>query len=378
MNPSRLLILSFSDISADARVLKQVRLFADRYSVTTYGYGPSPDPRVRHLRLDDAYDIRRWRRSDLILRRFRRIYWRQPAIRQARADLAQLEPFDVILANDIDAIGLALALNPVKGVHADIHEYAPRQNEEILVWRAFIAPFVRWMCRQFLPRAASMTTLGQGIADEYRRAYGLHAGVVTNAAPYVDREAGPVASPIRLVHSGASIRNRRLEVFIDAVAATTSDVTLDFYLMGNNPEYIALLEERAAGSRRIQFLDPVPYQDLVARLHEYDVGICVIAPTNFNNRWSLPNKFFDYVQARLGLIIGPSSEMRRILDAHGFGTVADDFGAAALTRVLDSLTVDQVRDWKSRAAAAAHELSSETQVEVWGTAIGALMNGAGA
>lgn len=376
MTRPRLLILSFSDISADARVLKQVRLFADRYDVTTYGYGPSPDPLVRHLQLDDAYDIRRWRRSDLILRRFRRIYWRQPAIREALADLAQLERFDVILANDIDSIGLALALNPVSGVHADIHEYAPRQNEEILVWRVFIAPFVRWMCRRFLPDAASMTTVGHGIANEYRRVYGLRPGVVTNAAPYVALAAGPVGSPIRLVHSGASIRNRRLEVLIDAVAATTSDVTLDLYLMGNDPEYIALLRDRAAGSDSIRFLDPVPYKDLIARLNGYDVGIHVIAPTNFNNRWALPNKFFDYVQARLGLIIGPSSEMRRILDSHGFGAVADDFGAAALTRALDSLTADQVRNWKSRADAVAHELSSETQVEVWGTAIGALMTGA--
>jgi len=374
MTRPRLLIISFSDISADARVLKQVKLFAGRYDVTTYGYGPSPDPRVRHLQLDDSYDIRRWRRSDLILRRFRRVYWGQPAIRQAKADLEDDGRFDVILADDIDTVGLALALNPVKGVHADIHEYAPRQNEEILVWRIFIAPFVRWMCRQFLPRAASMTTVGQGIADEYRRAYGLRAGVVTNAAPYFELTARPVGSPIRLVHSGASIRNRRLEVLIDAVAATTSDVTLDLYLMGNNPEYIEELRDRAAGSGQVRFPNPAAYADLIALLNGYDVGIVVIPPTNFNNRWTLPNKFFDYVQARLGLIIGPSPEMKSILDAHGFGAVADDFGAAALTRVLNSLTADQVRDWKTRASTAARELSSEAQVELWATAVEALVN----
>jgi len=372
MSRPRLLILSFSNISEDARVLKQVRHFASRYDVTTYGYGPSPGRGVQHLRLDDANDIRRWSRRDLILRRFRRMYWQQSAVRQAQDDLARVERFDVILANDIDTVGLALALDPVNGVHADIHEYAPRQNEELLVWRLFIAPFVRWMCRRFLPSAASMTTVGQGIADEYKRVYGLDAEVVTNAAPFAELDAGPVGSPVRLVHSGASLRNRRLEVLVDAVTATTSDVTLDLYLMRNDPSYIVLLRERAAGSDRVRFPDPLPYQDLIARLNEYDVGIHVIAPTNFNNRWALPNKFFDYVQARLGLIIGPSSEMKRILDACGFGVAADDFGAATLTRVLDSLTVDQVHEWKSRAAAAARELSSETQVEVWDAAIAAL------
>ena len=372
MSRPRLLILSFSDVSADARVLKQVNLFADRYEVTTYSYGPSPDPRVRHIQLDDSRGIRRWSRLNLITRRFHRIYWAQPAITQAITDLTPLPRFDVILGNDIDTIGLALALDPVHGVHADIHEYAPRQNEELLVWRVFIAPFVTWMCRQFLPRAASMTTVGQGIADEYRRVFGVKAEVVTNAAPYAELTAGPVGSTIRLVHSGASIRNRRLEVLVDAALATATDVTLDLYLMGNDPDYVAELHERAAGSDRIRFPNTVPYQQLIARLNEYDVGMHVVAPTNFNNRLALPNKFFDYVQARLGVIIGPSVEMQGLLEAHRFGAVADNFGAAALTRVLDSLTPDQIRGWKSRASTASRSLSSEEQVVVWGAAIEAL------
>ena len=376
MTRPRLLILSFSNISADARVLKQVTLFADRYDVTTCGYGPSPDHRVRHVRIGDEHGIRRWTRRDLILRRFRRIHWGQPAICQAKAELAPLDRFDVVLANDVDAVGLALSLDPVHGVHADIHEYAPRQNEEQLVWRLFEAPYVRWMCRQFLPRAASMTTVGGGIADEYQRVYGIHADVVTNAAPYAEFTPGPVGSPIRLVHSGASIRNRRLEVLVDAVLATTSDVTLDLYLMGNDPEYVTELHERAAGSDRIRFPETVSYQQLIARLNEYDVGLHVMAPTNFNNRWALPNKFFDYVQARLGLVIGPSVEMQGLLQANGFGAVADDFHAAAVTRVLDTLTVATVQTWKSRAADAAHTLSSENQVTVWGAAIDTLLDSA--
>ncbi|CAN5344098.1 glycosyltransferase family 4 protein [soil metagenome] len=371
MTLSRLLILSFSNISADARVLKQVKFFADRYDVTTYGYGPSPDDRVRHIQLDDSHGIRRWRRSDLILRRFRLIYGQQPAVARARADLAT-EQFDVILANDVDAIGLALDLEPTHGVHADIHEYAPRQNEELLIWRVFIAPYVRWMCRRFLPRAASMTTVGQGIADEYLRVYGVRAGVVTNAAPYAELAAKPVDEPIRLVHSGASLRNRRLELLVDAALTTTTPVTLDLYLMGNDPEYVQELRERAASSERVRFPAAVPYQQLIERLNEYDVGLHVIAPTNFNNRWALPNKFFDYVQARLGIIIGPSAEMESLLEARKLGAVAGGFDAVAVSRVLDSLTPQVVHTWKSAAVDAAYALSSESQVLIWGAAIDAL------
>jgi len=374
MNRPRLLIVSFSSIASDARVLKQVKYFADRYDVTTCGYGPSPDERVDHVRLDEANGFRRWRRRDLVLRRFKRIYAGQPAVRQAATELAGRERFDAILANDIDTVGLALALDPLHGVHADIHEYAPRQNEEQLVFRIFEAPYVRWLCRRFLTRATSMTTVGEGIADEYERVFGLRADVVTNAAPYAQLSPQPVGSPIRLVHSGASLRNRRLEVLIDATAATTTDVTLDLYLMGNDPEYVVELRERAAGSDRIRFPEPVPYRDLIARLNEYDVGVHIVAPTNFNNRWALPNKFFDYVQARLGLIIGPSAEMERLLQANGLGAVTAGFDAASLQRVLDSLTAEDVRTWKAHAVESAHALSSEMQVEIWGSAVAALVD----
>lgn len=365
MTKPRLLILSFSNISADARVLKQVNLFADRYAVTTCGYGPSPHASVTHVELSGDDRLHRWRRRDLILRRFARMYWTQSAIQAARIALEPLGTFDAIVANDVDAVGLALDLKPRCGVHADIHEYAPRQNEEILVWRVFEAPYMRWLCRRFLTKAASVTTVGTGLANEYRRKFGVTADIVTNATPFRELSPTPVAKPIRLVHSGASLRNRRLEVLVDAVMATSNDVTLDMYLMGNDPAYVEELRQRAAGSDRIVMREPLPYAQLIDRLNAYDVGIHIIAPTNFNNRWSLPNKFFDYTQARLGLIIGPSPEMSSLLAEHGIGAVSADFGAPALTQVIDSLDVETVSGWKEHAHLAARALSSESQVTVW-------------
>ncbi|MGO3482613.1 MAG: glycosyltransferase family 1 protein, partial [Cellulosimicrobium funkei] len=55
MSRPRLLILSFSPIASDARVLKQVHAFQDDYQVTTCGYGPAPGG-VEHLRIPD--DVR--------------------------------------------------------------------------------------------------------------------------------------------------------------------------------------------------------------------------------------------------------------------------------------------------------------------------------
>ena len=119
--------------------------------------------------------------------------------------------------------------------------------------------------------------------------------------------------------------------------------------------------------------DPVPYAELTQTLRSYDVGVHILPPVNFNNRWALPNKIFDYVQARLGVIVGPSPEMSRVLAAHGFGAVADGFTVADLTRVLDTVTPSVVAGWKAASDAAAGELSGESQTEGWARAVAALV-----
>lgn len=361
MNGRRLLIISFSRIEADARVLKQVDRLSKDAEVHTVGYGDAPAGVRSHIRIPDEFPIWRYDREKVVTRRFESAYWRNRAIGFARGALDGTR-WDVVLANDVDAVGLALAQNSTHGVHADLHEYAPRQKEDVLKWRVFVAPFVRWMCRRFVVRADSVTTVGQGIADEYRRAYGIRADVVTNAAPFVDLKPIEVDRPLRLVHSGAALRDRNILAIVDAVDATTADVSLDLYLTPNDPGFLEEVRTRVAHSARSELHEPVPYAELSGVLNSHDIGIHMLPPVNFNNTWALPNKFFDYVQARLGVIIGPSPEMARLLSSHGVGAVADGFSSEDLTHVLDALSTDQVVSWKRAADASASELSSETQV----------------
>ena len=372
MSAPRLLIISFSTITSDARVLKQVRRLAGEYELHTVGYGPAPEGVAGHVRVPDELAIWRYDRAAVVMRRYSTAYWGNRAIAFAAEALSGTE-WDVVLADDVDTVGLALSLKPAYGVHADLHEYAPRQKEDVRQWRLFVAPFIRWMCREFVTRAASVTTVGQGIADEYAREFGISAGVVTNAAPYAELGATPVGSPLRLVHSGAALRDRNITAILDAVDATRSDVELSLYLTPNDPAFLEEVRARAASSDRITLHDPVPYDDLSRTLNAHDVGIHILPPVNFNNRWALPNKFFDYVQARLGVIIGPSPEMARVLTEHGFGAVAAGFTSADLAAALDGLTPEAVAGWKRASDASARALSGESQVEAWAAAIARLV-----
>ena len=367
-----LLILSFSDISADARVLKQVTAFRDRYEVTTCGYGPAPEGVAHHVQLPSTEEVWRYSRRLLLLRQYARAYRENGAIRAATEALADRR-FDVILANDVDAVPLALSLRPRAGVHADLHEFAPAQKSELLRWRLFVSPFMAWLCRTAVTRASSVSTVAHGIAREYRRRFGITASVVTNATPYVDLEPTAVHDPLALVHSGACFRNRHLGIMLDAVEKARTPVTLDLYLPPNDPAYLAGLRQRAQGLPGVRVHDPVPYPQLVATLHDYDLGVFILPPVNANYRWALPNKLFDFIQARLGVVVGPSAEMAELVRAEGFGLVTPDFGGDSLARILDGLTPERVAALKQRSNEVARPLSSETQLAGWVAAVDRLV-----
>lgn len=362
-----LLILSFSRIAADARLLKQIRAFAGEYRVTTCGYGPQPLADVEHLELDDTLSkrVKQMQGAALRLRWYRLAYWLIPYARQAHR-LLRGRSFDAVLANDLDTAGVALSVADGSRIHLDLHEFWPGRHDDVAEWRRLRAPFFSWQLRTWATRVRSVTTINVPLAERYAEDYGLECGVVTNATEYQVLDPLPVAQPLRLVHSGASQVNRRLERMMRAVAGSTTGATLDLYLVGVGTDYYRSLQDLAEQlGDRVRILPPVSHTDLVATLNRYDVGLPFLPPTTTNIRMSLPNKFFDYVQARLAILTGPTPPMKELVERYDLGVVTDDFEEEALIRAIDALDARHIEAWKRNADAAAGPLSAEQQNDGW-------------
>lgn len=368
-----LLVIAFSPLQRDARVLKQIALFRDRYDIVTCGMGEAPYGVAEHVRIPDGVSASRPYGRWLTLKQYRLAYWRQDGVRWVRHALRGRR-FDVVIANDVEAIPLALRCAPREHVHADLHEYSPRMREERPRWRERVGRYLDWICRHYVSRAASWTTVSSGIAAEYEREFGFRPELVTNATPYADLAPRSTAEggPIRLVHSGASLPNRGIEELAEAVSLTRADVTLDLFLMSGDVGLEGRLRERAEQDPRIRLHPGVPYRELVPLLNGFDAGVHLLPPTNFNHRHALPNKLFDFVQARIAVITGPTAPMADLVREHGLGWVTDDFSAAALARVLDGLDTASVEAAKRSSHAAARALSAERQMAAWESAIASI------
>ena len=170
---------------------------------------------------------------------------------------------------------------------------------------------------------------------------------------------------IRLVHSGIAVPERNIESLIDATLMLDDRFTLDLYLvpMGSD-SYLNSLKSRAGGSSRIRFCEPVSTTDLPQVLNRYDLGVYILPVKSLNHRLMLPNKFFDFIQARIGVVFGPSVETNRLIENHGVGMVTQGWEAKDLVAVLQQLTHEDITRFKEAAHIAAVELSSESDVRV--------------
>jgi hypothetical protein len=365
----RLLILAFSQLSRDPRVKRQLLTLRSRYEITVVGHG---DPGIEGV---TVVSLPTGDRTPALLRKARLAiretafaahlygiaYWRLPHIRWCWDQLSR-ERWDVVIANDVDPVPLANRLAPTHGVLVDLHEFAPRQYDDRPEWMRKVAPYHEWLVRRHVTEAAVTVTVSEGIAAAYRE-YGLDPVLVRSAAMFADVSPADVAEPIRHVHSGGAARSRLLETMIEATIRSRSNVTLDLYLVADHDRaYVAELEAMAATSDRVRINDAVAFEQLVPTLNHFDVGLCMIPPTTFNHVWCLPNKFFDFLQARLGVITGPSPEIAKIVNETRIGVVTADFEVDSLVDALDDLDPSVIAEWKRASASAAVAYSGEREL----------------
>lgn len=370
MTTPRILCVSFSPIHQDSRVLRQLTVLKDFGEVTTVGYGEAPCDASFHIRIPDTASslpqtvggVAR-----LALRRHRAVELKAPGEQAVLAEATASGPYNLVVANDARALPLAFAAAQGAPVYVDMHEWAMSENSSNLAWRLLVGPYMDALCRRYLPQAAAVTTVGQEISRLYATRYGIaQPTLVRNAGPF--QELTPASlqpGAIRLVHAGMAVPKRNIESLIDATLLLDERFTLDLYLVPvDTDSYINSLKSRARGSTRIRFHDPVATVDLPRALNQYDIGVYLLPIKSLNHRLMLPNKFFDFIQARLGVIFGPSVETDRLITRFGVGEVARGWEAKDLVAVLEHLSDEDIARFKSAAHVAAFDLSSDSDVKV--------------
>ncbi len=284
--------------------------------------------------------------------------------RRQRDLLGSLGPFDLIIVNDLVSLPSVYSVWPNAKVVFDSHEYYPGQFSG-LKYHLVFNPFFKWLSRKYIPKVDLFIAVSNGVGRAYKKLGAPEPMIILNAPSFYKLEAKEASQSdgfVRLVHHGGAQRLRHLELMIQLMEYLPENFHLTLLLMPTDPAYLKELKVRASNSPRILFKQPVKFDEIVPELSKYDIGVFLLPPVTDNYRHALPNKFFEYLNAGLGVAIGPSEEMADILMGSGAGIIVDSFDAENLARQLKDLSHAEIAKLKERAK----ELSLKYNAEIEG------------
>ena len=342
----------------------------------TLGNAPSGIEGVEHFSCDvphityplwHPYKLLRGARalSYLVTQQFDAFYWSLRPVAKALSSIRALPRVpEVVIANDIDALPLALQVSAKAKVIIDLHEYAPREWEDRLVWKMMYQRYKRYLCQAYLPKAHTAFTVGEGIADEYAREFQVKPVVLTSAPFSFALQPLPPREKLQLIHHGLAVPSRKIEDMIHMMKHLDDRFELNLILVPGDAAYIQKIKMMSQADKRIRFLPKVAMQDIVPFINQFDLGICVIPPVNFSILHALPNKFFEFLQARLAVIVGPNPEMAKWVNRHHLGLVTTSYSPQDMAREISQLDRQKIMAYKQNVHLAAQQFNAEQNQQI--------------
>ena len=374
------LVLCAADPNKNPRPNRMIHWLKSEYTVTVVGWSPIHLDGVESISLfgQEGAELERvatgkhrgiYRYAQFFLYclrlftgRFEEIVWSRLGRAKKVAHELAGRNFDLIVSHDCTLLPLAFEVKrPNNKVVFDAREYYPRNYDDQWRWRLFTKPVNVYLCKTYLTRCDKVLTVSDGLAQEYEREFGVKPEVIMSLPDY--QPLSPVSTDgdkIKMIYHGAVGASRKTEVMIEMMDLLDERFTLDLMLMPASDEYYQKIVSLADSRGNVRIIPPVPMNQIPAHINQYDIGLFLCPPSNFNLKFALPNKLFEYIQARLAVAIGPNVDMRRIVEQYKCGIVSLDFLPHSMTDELRSLTPKRIMQYKQNSHKAAWELSAET------------------
>lgn len=274
--------------------------------------------------------------------------------------------FDYICCHDLVLLPLACAVRGLPQnrerckIIFDAREFYPRQFEDRRLWRLILGPFNDYLAKQYLCEADAVFTVSPGLAAGYAKDYNIVCEVLPSYACFVDIAPQSAKKGImRCIHHGGAFPGRGIEKLIEAMRLLGEGYSLDLMLLPDAPAYYEKLQKLVAKEPNVRIIAPVPMPEIVSAISQYDVGVFLLDSDNFNHRYFLPNKLFEFIQARLAVVVSPNPDMADLVSQYKLGAVTSEASPQALAQALENLSCEELESGKRAAHTTAQRLCWE-------------------
>ena len=285
---------------------------------------------------------------------------------------------DLIITHDLELLPLLFDRNvspksfdrAVKQIDLhELHEFRSTVSGAFanFIWRVLtyrLKSYHDWLMSLLRSDEVDLATVvNQSIGNWYvTNGYLREFTEILNAAPYlVAPFENRQTDRLSFVYHGRFAENRGTELLVNASLGMKAGDTLHFMLTGDKNEIQKFKTYALARNSSIVFHDSVPMAQVSLAISKFDAEVIFFQPVVKNLELTMPNKFFEAVQARLAIVCGPSPELVRFTNRLRNGVSTAGWDVSELSLLFSKLDRPSVESMRKASHEAAKQINSESE-----------------
>ena len=267
---------------------------------------------------------------------------------------------NILLSNDLDTLTPNYFVSKLKRIPLvfDSHELF---SELPSVQGRYSQKVWRFLEGWLVPKQKDFFTVSDSIANWFYEKYNMKPIVLKNF-PFFKNSTFKEAQHKYILYQGALNKGRGLLALIEAMQT----IEIPLKIAGEGP-FKSIIKEKIVElelENKITLLGNVEPEKLVSLTENASLGISLEEDLGLSYRYSLPNKLFDYIQAKTPVLVTYLPEIKNVVETYKVGEIIEDHSPKSISKGINKILTKGKESYKVNLEKASKELIWENQESV--------------